>query len=542
MGSVRIGVARSDPAGILATPLETVRRGKGDLDRIAELVTEYEAFEVIVGLPTSLSGREGPAAGLARDFAAALAERLAALLSPELVRIYDERLTTVTAENRPARKRSPRSGPPEGGRSVRRGDHVAGGSGRGKVDGTPPRRKCRYCPGSPGKRMSNLDLFEEPAREGHLAGQQIGRRAQRSARKRQRRRRMTGRAAVMFALAFLVAVVGGGGLLGYAALHNLLETPDYKGQGTGAVIVQIKDGDFGQTIGKRLKAADVVKSSDAYVNAAKKEPKAQGIQPGFYKMRKQMSGTAALALLLDPKSRSGNQIVVPEGKRVSEVFKLLAKKTGIPAKDFEAVKKNPPSDLGLPSYAKGKLEGFLWPGRYDLDPKNGTAKSIVKEMVKRFNTAAEDMDLEGQAERAGLKPEDVMSAASIIQAESGKPSDMPKISQVIKNRLAKKMQLQMDSTVMYALNKFGIAASSKDLNAPGPYNTYRNHGLPPGPISNPGEKAIDAVFKPKAGPWLYFVTTDPGQGLTEFAVTQAEHDRLAAKLNKYLKDHPGQGN
>src|SRR3954452_23154251 len=94
-GSVRIGVARSDPGGILASPLETVRSGKGDIDRIVQLVAEHTAIEVIVGLPTSLSGREGPAAATARRFAARIAQRL----DPETVRLFDERLTTVTAES-----------------------------------------------------------------------------------------------------------------------------------------------------------------------------------------------------------------------------------------------------------------------------------------------------------------------------------------------------------------------------------------------------------------------------------------------------------
>lgn len=93
VGSVRIGVARCDPAGILATPLETVKKGRGDVDRILALVTEYEAVEVIVGLPTNLSGREGPAAESARAFAVRLARKLPA----ETVRLYDERFTTVTA-------------------------------------------------------------------------------------------------------------------------------------------------------------------------------------------------------------------------------------------------------------------------------------------------------------------------------------------------------------------------------------------------------------------------------------------------------------
>lgn len=94
-GSVRIGVARSDPGGVLASPLETVPSGKGDIDRIVRLVAEHNAIEVIVGLPTSLSGREGPAAETARRFAARIARRL----EPDSVRLFDERLTTVTAES-----------------------------------------------------------------------------------------------------------------------------------------------------------------------------------------------------------------------------------------------------------------------------------------------------------------------------------------------------------------------------------------------------------------------------------------------------------
>jgi putative Holliday junction resolvase len=93
-GDARIGVARSDPTGFLATPLETVRRGKGDLARLARLVGDAEAVEVVVGLPRSLSGGEGPAAVKTREFA----HRLAGRIDPVVVRLQDERLTTVSAE------------------------------------------------------------------------------------------------------------------------------------------------------------------------------------------------------------------------------------------------------------------------------------------------------------------------------------------------------------------------------------------------------------------------------------------------------------
>jgi putative Holliday junction resolvase len=95
VGSARIGVARSDPDGLLASPLATVPRGRGDIDSLASLVITSDALEIIVGLPTGLSGREGPAAADARTFAAALAGRLA----PRPVRLVDERFTTVIAHD-----------------------------------------------------------------------------------------------------------------------------------------------------------------------------------------------------------------------------------------------------------------------------------------------------------------------------------------------------------------------------------------------------------------------------------------------------------
>ncbi len=94
VGDARIGVARSDPSGLIATPVETVRRGQGDLARIAAIVAEEEAVEVVVGLPRSLSGGEGPAALRVREFARAIAEAVV----PVPVRMCDERLSTVTAE------------------------------------------------------------------------------------------------------------------------------------------------------------------------------------------------------------------------------------------------------------------------------------------------------------------------------------------------------------------------------------------------------------------------------------------------------------
>jgi putative Holliday junction resolvase len=110
VGSVRIGVARTDPGALLAVPVETVARGEGDLARIAEIVVEHEAVEVVVGLPLTMAGRPGPAAAAARDFAG----QLAPIVAPVPVRLVDERLSTVSAT------RSLR----EAGRSARTGRSV----------------------------------------------------------------------------------------------------------------------------------------------------------------------------------------------------------------------------------------------------------------------------------------------------------------------------------------------------------------------------------------------------------------------------------
>ncbi|MES9541228.1 endolytic transglycosylase MltG [Spirillospora sp. NPDC049024] len=386
--------------------------------------------------------------------------------------------------------------------------------------------------------MNDLDLFSDPYGDGPPREEPYGRRDQRRRRKRQKRRKRSGRAAALFAMAFLVAVFGTGGVLGFAWLDNKWNPPDYKGEGSGKVTVQIKDGATGSVIGATLEQHKVVKSSRAFVKTYNKETRASSIQPGFYQLRLRMSSAAAVALLLDPKSRAGNQIVIPEGRRAVEVYELLAKKTGISVKEFQAVARRPKS-LGLPSYARGKIEGYLYPGRYDLDP-NGTAEQILKEMVGRFNREAESVDLVGKARKARMNPATVMTLASLVQAEGGKPSDLPKISRVIYNRVEKGMKLQFDTTVLYALNERRLTVTEKDLQTDSPYNTYLHPGLPPGPISNPGPDAIEAALTPAEGTWLYFIATDPTNKVTKFATTEQERQAIEKEFRAWQKAHPGQ--
>ena len=129
-----------------------------------------------------------------------------------------------------------------------------------------------------------------------------------------------------------------------------------------------------------------------------------------------------------------------------------------------------------------------------------------------------------------VTPYQAIIVASLVESESKVDADRPKIAQVIYNRLARGMPQQLDSTVLYGLNKFGIIASDKDLTSPSPYNTYKHKGLPPGPIDSPGAAAIQAVLHPAAGNWLYFVTVNPKTGDTRYTSSPAQFQQFRQEL------------
>ncbi|MEV6865546.1 endolytic transglycosylase MltG [Streptosporangium subroseum] len=227
-----------------------------------------------------------------------------------------------------------------------------------------------------------------------------------------------------------------------------------------------------------------------------------------------------------PPKPSPDLLTLKEGLRLADVFKELSNVTGRPVTEFEQAARDG-GDLGLPAYAKGRLEGFAFPSTYEIRPTS-SPDEILTAMVARFDRAAEDVGLVDGARRAGRTPLEILTIASIVQAESGTKRDMPKIARVIYNRLDLKpaRKLEMDSTIMYGLNKYGVSASNKDLRSRSPYNTYLRPGLPPGPIGNPGADAIKAALKPADGPWLWFVTTDPKKGVTKFTGSESEFLKL----------------
>ena len=211
---------------------------------------------------------------------------------------------------------------------------------------------------------------------------------------------------------------------------------------------------------------------------------------------------------------------------------LLGAKSGIPASAYAKVLKDPAS-LGLPGYAHGKPEGYLFPATYEVQPHE-TALGVLKGMVQRYDQEATAVNLPVAARKVGLKPSQVIIMASLVQAEGGRLSDYPKIARVIYNRMAQGIELQLDSTVLYGLDKFGIIASDQDLNSRSPYNTYRHKGLTPGPIDSPGNAAIQAVLHPASGNWVYFVTVNPKTGETLFTSSPAQFEQFRQELEKNL--------
>ncbi|GAA3833351.1 endolytic transglycosylase MltG [Sphaerisporangium flaviroseum] len=337
--------------------------------------------------------------------------------------------------------------------------------------------------------------------------------------------------AFFVAMVIIVGVLGVGGYYGYNWIRGITIPKDFTGQGSGEVLVEIKAGQSATEVAQTLVDQGVVASERAFVNAIGAAGKSASLQPGEYKLRKGMAAQNAVPLL-DPKRRLQTTVTVKEGLRLSQILEQLSTATGRPVSEFQKAAKDREA-LGLPSYAKGRLEGFAFPATYEVSPKS-SPDELLAAMVARYKHAADEAGLVAGAKQVGRTPLEVLTIASIVEAESGNRRDMPKVARVIYNRLNRdpQMKLQMDSTVMYGLNKYGIAATHEELKSRSRYNTYARLGLPPGPIGNPGDNAIEAALNPADGSWLFFVTTDPKRGITKFTDSEAEFFKLAEEFNK----------
>lgn len=347
----------------------------------------------------------------------------------------------------------------------------------------------------------------------------------------------------------LLGGIGGGAFYGFDRIQNYFVTPDYEGAGTVEVTVEIKQGALIADMADTLYAAGVVKSAKAFVEAAADNSRSRNIQPGTYKLRKQMSGAHAVNALLDLKNRIVNGVTIPEGRTAKNVYKLLSEKTKIPVKEFETAAKDP-IGLGVPDWwfkrsdgkkVKPSIEGFLYPDTYEIPPK-ATAESILKLMVENFLTVTGQMEFADrvQKERGGITPYEALVVASLAQAEAGNKDDLGKVARVAYNRVYGEFPcgcLEMDVTVNYYLELIGKPTkASKDMTdaeLDDPKNPYNRklRGLPPTPINNPGKEAMAGAMDPPPGKWLFFVAIDK-EGHSAFAETYEQHQRNEAKARE----------
>lgn len=352
------------------------------------------------------------------------------------------------------------------------------------------------------------------------------------ARERKHRRRRT-----FLVLTLAIAMVAGAGYVVYSLFGSSWHlggssaaVSDYPGPGYPSAQVVVNTGDTGAQIGKTLVDAGVVASQHAFTSAFSANPDASKIQPGTYNLLLKMKATDAVAALLNPASRVSMRVTIPEGQTAAQILAKITEVALIPAKDLQAAAADPAA-IGLPAQANGKIEGWLYPATYQVQPGD-TATSVLKQMVAQTVSVLTAKNVPQD------QWETVLNKASLIEREARRDEDRPMMARAIENRLSQGMALSIDASVAYGLNKSGTQLTNADIqNGDNPFNTYKHMGLPPTPIASPGEKSIDAVLNPAQGPWLFWVTVNDDTGETKFATTFDEHKKNQAERDAWVAQH-----
>jgi UPF0755 protein len=279
----------------------------------------------------------------------------------------------------------------------------------------------------------------------------------------------------------------------------------------------------------RLEAEGVVENGRVAELYYRLTRSASALQAGEYRFDRPMPVDAVIDRMV-----SGDvirhSVVVPEGLTSQETFDLfLGQGIGSPksfARALKATELLPGVAFGVPD-----LEGFLFPDTY-VATRSTTARQVVEMMTGIFHRHFTP-DLREKAQAAGLSGWQAVILASIVQKETGLKSEARTIAGVYWNRLRRRIRLQADPTVVYALKKDGKWTGTlyrSDYAYDSPYNTYLNDGLPPGPICNPGLAAIQAAAGPEKTPYLYFVADASGRHV--FSKTFEEHVQAIAAIRR----------
>jgi UPF0755 protein len=362
------------------------------------------------------------------------------------------------------------------------------------------------------------------------------RRAGRAERDRKRRRRRRNVLATFIVLAVIAGAVFAVMKFGMPLIDELTApdepaAADYPGPGHTPTDVQIPAGATGGEMATVLFEADIVASRQAFITAFAANPSAPSIQPGTYRLLLQMKASDAVTALLNPENRVQNRVTIPEGRNVGQIIEILSSKTAIPIEEFEAAMADTAA-TGLPAEAGGNYEGWMFPSTYTFEPGT-TPTQMIATMTAQMTTVLDSL---------GVPAEDrlrVLTIASLVEREAGADPDRPMMARAIQNRLDQNWPLQIDAAVAYGAGVPGTELTQAQLDdASNPYNTYKNSGLPPGPIASPGAASINAVLAPADGPWMFWVTINLDTKETRFAETLAEHNENVALLRQWQAENP----
>jgi UPF0755 protein len=331
-------------------------------------------------------------------------------------------------------------------------------------------------------------------------------------------------------LSFFAAIVAtaclflGVGFLLLSGLKHYSQAPvDTDSGNANASDFTIAPGDSFRSIARRLTDMGIIHSPLKFRLIARLQKQDKRIMAGEYRLSSNLAPGEILAKFTNGEVIL-HRLTVPEGYNIEQIAQLVAAAGFAKADDFLAAATDPQLIESLKINALS-LEGYLFPDTYHF-PRTIDPPKIIGTMVRQLKSTFTPA-WEAAARQKGFTLHQVLTLASIIEKETGDPAERALISSVFHNRLKKRMRLETDPTVIYGIPNFDGNLTRKHLYTPGPYNTYLNEGLPPGPIASPGAESIKAALFPKNTDYLFFVSKK--DGTHHFSTHLAAHNRAVKK-------------
>jgi UPF0755 protein len=288
----------------------------------------------------------------------------------------------------------------------------------------------------------------------------------------------------------------------------------------------VREGETLRQVVERLAERRIVRFPRLFLLIVRIDGQDHTIQAGEYTLDSSMSPREILQTLLAGKVIF-YRIPVPEGTSLNQIAALLEDRGLAEGSEILRISRDP-DFLRETGIEAPSLEGYLFPDTY-LFARGLSAQTLLKTMVRRFQ-AAYDAHLQDRQSACGWSLHEVVTLASIVEAETARAEERPLVASVLINRLRRGMPLQSDPTVIYGIEGFDGNLRREDLQSQHPYNTYVHRGLPPGPICNPGLESLKAVLYPAETDYLYFVSRNDGTHL--FSTSLGDHRRAVQQYQR----------